>query len=215
MEAVTLQAAPRLLPVPHRQSSLETIRETDGGSDTTLDPEGEAVSTEEADRILAFSLPTVRGISQGDVPSEVLEVCRSITYAYAERLASIIDNFHQLTMSTPRQNQGGAGGSPAGSSGYYSAGSQNPSQQQKNTGRGSRKQGPNKKRRLDDNGNDDDEEEYGSVMDDSRDPVDESCGGVKLRCIFRARNPMRFNVRDHTSCAMTMFTGKHKFSDLR
>ncbi|KAK3988765.1 hypothetical protein QBC44DRAFT_328866 [Cladorrhinum sp. PSN332] len=213
MEAVSLQSGRPT--VPHRQSSLETIKETDDASDVTLEAEGDAVSTEEADRILAFSLPTVRGISRSDVPSEILEVCRSITYAYAERLASIVDNFQDLSMSAPVDHQG-SGGTPNSSySSGYSGRRQSSSQSEKTAGKGNRKQGPNKRRRIEDEGNDDDEEEYGSVMDDTRDPGDEPATNVKLRCIFRARNPTRFNVRDHTSCAMTMFTGKHRFSDLR
>ncbi|KAH8879331.1 hypothetical protein GQ53DRAFT_849727 [Thozetella sp. PMI_491] len=36
--------------------------------------------------------------------------------------------------------------------------------------------------------------------------------GLQLRCVFRARNPIKFNVRDHYSCAMTYF---RSFSDLR
>ncbi|KAK4164771.1 hypothetical protein QBC43DRAFT_317433 [Cladorrhinum sp. PSN259] len=213
MEAVNLHKGRPT--VPHRQSSLETIKETNDAPDSPGEVDGDAVSTEEADRILAFSLPTVRGISSNDVPVEVLEVCRSITYAYAERLASIVDNFQDLYMSAPADHQG-AGGTPSstGSSGYP-GGRQSSSQPEKTTGRGNRKQGPNKRRRVEDDGGDEDEEEYGSVMDDTRDPGDEPATNVKLRCIFRARNPTRFNVRDHTSCAMTMFTGKHRFSDLR
>ncbi|KAK4225306.1 hypothetical protein QBC38DRAFT_483382 [Podospora fimiseda] len=215
MEAVTLQ--PCRPQIPHRQSSLETIKETDDASDVTLEAEGDAVSTEEADRILAFSLPTVRGISRSDVPNEVLEVCRSITYAYAERLTSIIDNFQDLSMSAPVDHQGPGETSNNSYGSGYSGRRQSSSQPDKTTGKGNRKQGPNKRRRVEDEGNDDEEEEYGNVMDrdDTRDPGDEPSTNVKLRCIFRARNPTRFNVRDHTSCAMTMFTGKHRFSDLR
>lgn len=37
-------------------------------------------------------------------------------------------------------------------------------------------------------------------------------GNLRLSCPFRQRNPQRFNVRDHHSCAMTYFP---KFAELR
>jgi hypothetical protein len=35
---------------------------------------------------------------------------------------------------------------------------------------------------------------------------------LRLSCPYRKRNPNRFNVRDHHSCAMTYFP---KFAELR
>ncbi|KAK0736580.1 hypothetical protein B0T21DRAFT_401993 [Apiosordaria backusii] len=204
MERVSLKSA-----IVTPDSDLETVNGADCNSnDAAVESDNDTVSAEEADHILAFSLPTVRGINSSDVPKEVLEVCRSVTYAYAERIAALVDCFGDLSVAP-----GDAGATSVGSAGSLSQ-RQSSTQSDKPTGKGKGRPNQNKKRRLSDEENDeDDEEESGSIVEDTKEPGEErNVGGAKLRCIFRARNPTRFNVRDHTSCAMTMFT---KFSDLR
>ncbi|KAK4184227.1 hypothetical protein QBC35DRAFT_535157 [Podospora australis] len=235
MEAVTLERTSSLpayisptQPIQHYfqpVSNLETIRETEDASEVVLDADTdtdtEAVSTEEADQILAFSLPTVRGINSTDVPQEVLEVCRSVTYAYAERIAALIDGFQDLSVATTDEGSARTctnSGNSRNNTQRQSSSSTSPQDTTgKGNGKGRGKPNRNKKRRLDDTrDNEDDEEDDSGDVVGGGDPGDNSedlnTGGAKLRCIFRARNPSRFNVRDHTSCAMTMFT---KFSDLR
>ncbi|KAK0663496.1 hypothetical protein QBC41DRAFT_329127 [Cercophora samala] len=185
------------------------LNEVDYQTDATVEPDNDTVAAEEADHILQFSLPTLRGINSSDVPAEVLEVCKGVTYAYAERIAAIVDSFEDLS--------GVLGEADIPSSGSVGCPSQRQSSSQladKSTGKGKAKLNPNKKRRLTDEENDEDgEDDSGSIMGDLKDLGEErNLTASKLRCIFRARNPTRFNVRDHTSCAMTMFT---KFSDLR
>lgn len=197
------------LMLPAEPTELEQdMNDVDYHSEVTAGPDNDAVTVEEADHILSFSLPTLRGINSSDVPREILEACKVITYAYAEQIAAIVDSFEdflQAPVETDIPSSGAAGTLP-----------QRPSSSQidKSTGKGKEKPKANKKRRLSDEENDqDDEEESGSIMGDPRDSGEEhNSTASKLRCIFRARNPSRFNVRDHTSCAMTMFT---KFSDLR
>ncbi len=75
----------------------------------------------------------------------------------------------------------------------------------------------NGKRKKDEKDSDD-PDEYGSgqgsgslpVKKAKPNPRDEE--NLRLSCPFRKRNPHRFNVRDHHSCAMTYFP---KFSELR
>ncbi|KAK4653352.1 LOW QUALITY PROTEIN: hypothetical protein QC762_512530 [Podospora pseudocomata] len=196
------------LMLPAEPTELEQdMNDVDYHSEVTAGPDNDAVTVEEADHIL-ICLPTLRGINSSDVPREILEACKVITYAYAEQIAAIVDSFEdflQAPVETDIPSSGAAGTLP-----------QRPSSSQidKSTGKGKEKPKANKKRRLSDEENDqDDEEESGSIMGDPRDSGEErNSTASKLRCIFRARNPSRFNVRDHTSCAMTMFT---KFSDLR
>ncbi|KAK4664638.1 uncharacterized protein QC763_512530 [Podospora pseudopauciseta] len=197
------------LMLPAEPTELEQdMNDVDYHSEVTAGPDNDAVTVEEADHILSFSLPTLRGINSSDVPREILEACKGITYAYAEQIAAIVDSFEdflQAPVETDIPSSRAAGTLP-----------QRPSSSQidKSTGKGKEKPKANKKRKLSDEENDqDDEEESGSIMGDPRDSGEErNSTASKLRCIFRARNPSRFNVRDHTSCAMTMFT---KFSDLR
>ncbi|KAK4195702.1 hypothetical protein QBC40DRAFT_352336 [Triangularia verruculosa] len=182
----------------------DDLVERDADSDTT------GVSGEETDHILGFSLPILRGINSHDVPQAVFEICRSVTHEYAERIASIVDYFGDLSGAPSDAGNPSTGPGSAGGLLY-----RHPSiQSDKSTEKAKGKPKPNKKRKLSDEENDeDDEDESGSIMGDPKDSGEgRGSGGAKLRCIFRARNPARFNVRDHTSCAMTMFT---KFSDLR
>ncbi|KAK4174471.1 hypothetical protein QBC36DRAFT_333599 [Triangularia setosa] len=203
IEAISLES-----PTGSLESDLD-MDDTDYNTDVIVEPDNDTVSVEEADHILRFSLPTVRGVNSNEVPPEVFEVCRSVTYAYAERIAAIVDCFGDLSVAP-----GDAGSPSAGLTGNLPQRQSSAQSSEKSTEKGKGRPKPNKKRRLSDKENeDDDEEESGSIMGDPRDSGEERVpSGAKLRCIFRARNPIRFNVRDHTSCAMTMFT---KFSDLR
>ncbi|KAH8899904.1 hypothetical protein GQ53DRAFT_740911, partial [Thozetella sp. PMI_491] len=175
------------------------------------------------DRVMGFSLPVAVGINAEDLTREAIARCRDATARYISLLSGIVEQsinppssrqavVHPPTINEPAEqptDQSDPSGSGASSSGgaFSRANSQSSSDR---AGRGK----PSRKRRKSSTGRDNDNE------DDEDLDVDGSCAsrqkrtnaGLRLRCVFRARNPIKFNVRDHYSCAMSYFSS---FADLR
>lgn len=181
---------------------------SDGATDE--EPLSPAVSTgssydsaaDDTDRILNYVLQLVYGADLEDLPGLPLGACRSLVAQFVSELGSAVDEgYHKASpsSSTPVQEQhpGGAGGIPGASSGG---------------GAGSGK----RKASLDDF------EWSAEDMAGGDNGADSAASSKKTRsaaserlqisCPFRKRNPTRFNVRSHHSCALTSFP---KLSELR
>ncbi|KAK3368716.1 hypothetical protein B0H63DRAFT_565359 [Podospora didyma] len=160
----------------------------------------EDVSDAQVDKILNFSLRTVLGVGLADLGSARRELGRSLTLRFAETLAGLVESiaipedFDQYPTSSNTRT----------SSGEDFRGEE-PRRPEKSAGK--------RKRASDPEGN----LQQGSgdgceIATASASATKRQRPTLRIRCPYRARNPHRFNVRDHQGCAMTYFS---YMSDLR
>ncbi|KAF4504488.1 hypothetical protein G6O67_007936 [Ophiocordyceps sinensis] len=182
-------------PRQRQRDSLLTVTRSDTSSVASDD-----ISQDDADIVLDYTLQMAYGIELEDT-SAPTDVLRPIVAKFISDLGQHIwqaappeahasQTMVSSSSSTPFQSGGGGGG------------------------HGSNFDGKRKKQAGGDDGDHEFSDGEGSGFGSSKrakpSPRDEEA--LRLSCPFRKRNPHRFNVRDHHSCAMTYFP---KFAELR
>lgn len=178
----------------------------DTASPRTLICDTSSVATDEgpgsdADTLLTYALQLVYGV---DVPEREpqLSNLRRMSARYIHELGDAI--WQSPAVDNDQPNSQGT---------EYSSSTSSPTEDRRGSQSGSSQSG-SKRKQGDGPGDDGQGSGQGSgfmpikkakhnVRDDSN---------LRLSCPFRKRNPHRFNVRDHHSCAMTYFP---KFAELR
>ncbi|KAF4983711.1 hypothetical protein FZEAL_927 [Fusarium zealandicum] len=158
--------------------------------------DSEEVSPEDANLVLSYALQLIYGVDL-DETSISQEKVQSLVSSFTQDISQHIwqapsDGQLSHTTSTPSSSstpsQEGLGGDRRG---------------------GKRK----KQARRDDEGDEFSDGEGSGYLTTKRPrPNPKEDENLRLSCPFRKRNPHRFNVRDHHSCAMTYFP---KFAELR
>lgn len=157
--------------------------------------DSEEVSQEDANSVLNYALQVIYGVDLNDVSipqDKVQSLVSNFTQDISQHIwQSASDGQLSHTMST-------------------SSSSSTPSQD----ANGDRRGGKRKKqgRREEDGDEFSDGEGSGYLPTKRSRPNPKEDENLRLSCPFRKRNPHRFNVRDHHSCAMTYFP---KFAELR
>lgn len=177
--------------------SLHSTTDDDSDDNNTIIQD---VSEGEVDRILTFTLRSTYGIELADLgQSSRRDLCRNLTLEYAETLADLVENATESPGidSVPSANE-------VTEQGHHSAtGEENRGNEA--TSLDLRQSEWNS--RLGQSNEDSLEVLVASTA--KKRPFRED---MRLRCPFRARNQIRFNVRDHQGCALTSFPS---MSDLR
>ncbi|EWZ81955.1 hypothetical protein FOWG_14371 [Fusarium oxysporum f. sp. lycopersici MN25] len=176
---------------------LTPTTESHHADDVSNDDEddSEDVSQEDANSVLNYALQVIYGVDLNDVSipqDKVQSLVSNFTQDIGQHIwQSASDGQLSHTMST-------------------SSSSSTPSQD----ANGDRRGGKRKKqgRREDDGEEFSDGEGSGYLPTKRSRPNPKEDENLRLSCPFRKRNPHRFNVRDHHSCAMTYFP---KFAELR
>lgn len=165
-------------------------------SDTTS-VASDDISQGDADIVLDYTLQLAYGIEleESPLPAEALRPL----------VAKFINDLGQHIWQAPSEAQNTQTTFSSNSSTPFQGG---------DGGDGSNLYGKRKKQAGGDDGGDDLSEGEGSGFGSAKrakpSPREEET--LRLSCPFRKRNPHRFNVRDHHSCAMTYFP---KFAELR
>ncbi|KAF4446901.1 hypothetical protein F53441_9532 [Fusarium austroafricanum] len=159
-----------------------------------VDEDDEDVSPEDANSVLNYALQVIYGVDLTDV-SIPQDKVQSLVSKFSQDISphiwqSASDGQLSHTMST-------------------SSSSSTPSQDANGSRGGKRKK---LGKREDDGDEFSDGEGSGFVSVKRSRPNPKEDENLRLSCPFRKRNPHRFNVRDHHSCAMTYFP---KFAELR
>lgn len=154
----------------------------------------EDVSPEDAESILLYTMQLVYGI---ELPEDAL--------AQEQLKQATISFIHQLSPYV-WQSQGSTDGSWQGD-GSAASSNTSPGSSGGSSGRG-KKHGRN----GDDEAYSPDERGSSSQSAKRTKKTSKEDENLRLSCPYRKRNPFRFNVRDHHSCAMTYFP---KFAELR
>ena len=188
-------------------SAIVDAEEADDDTDTIVSDEG---SVDDADRILALSLPVVLGMDVEDIPNETVQLCRVATSNYAAVITRIVEecvnSAHKEGPAVAPSDTSEAGTRPPTNRNDSTANQRAPSAK-------GRTNINKRRRRSSDDMIDEDEEEEEDFLDGNGSARQKRTNtGLRLRCVFRARNPIKFNVRDHYSCAMSYFSC---FADLR
>ncbi|KAM5374789.1 hypothetical protein ACJZ2D_006283 [Fusarium nematophilum] len=156
----------------------------------------EVVSPEDASLVLSYALQLIYGVDLAET---------SISQEKVQRLVSnFAQDISEHIWQTPSDGQ---------LSHTMSTSSSSSTPSQEGLG-GDRRGGKRKKqpRREDDGDEFSDGEGSGYIPTKRSRPNPKDDENLRLSCPFRKRNPHRFNVRDHHSCAMTYFP---KFAELR
>ncbi|KIE01678.1 zinc finger domain-containing protein, partial [Metarhizium majus ARSEF 297] len=166
-------------------------------SDISFNTFGDTVSSDDADGILDYTLQLVYGIelSEAQAPSGALH----------QVVSKFVQELGQHIWQAPLDGQSSQTMSGSSSSTTPSTGA---------GGDGSHSFGKRKKQSNGEDGGEDltDGEGSGYIPSKRIKPSPKEDENLRLSCPYRKRNPHRFNVRDHHSCAMTYFP---KFAELR
>ncbi|KAF4333923.1 hypothetical protein FBEOM_12255 [Fusarium beomiforme] len=168
---------------------------TDDVSNDEEEDDSEDVSQEDANSVLNYALQVIYGVDLNDVSipqDKVQSLVSNFTQDISQHIwQSASDGQLSHTMST-------------------SSSSSTPSQDANGDRRGGKRKKQGK--REDDGDEFSDGEGSGYMPTKRARPNPREDENLRLSCPFRKRNPHRFNVRDHHSCAMTYFP---KFAELR
>lgn len=162
-------------------------------------------SNEEADAVLDYVLQVTYGVEldEVNVPASFL---RHFVFRFIQDIGRFAFTGFPLTTTqlTHTTSTSSNGSVPAARRSGSGQGSQN----------GKRKKGDASRLEGDDDGDDltDDDGDSSVPFKRARPTPREVEENLRLSCPFRKRNPHRFNVREHHSCAMTYFP---KFAELR
>ncbi|KAK1953519.1 hypothetical protein LY78DRAFT_697821 [Colletotrichum sublineola] len=161
-------------------------------------------SEEEADAVLDYVLQVTYGVELDEVnmPPSFL---RQFALKFMQEIGRLaFSGFPVATQLTHTTSTSSNGSMPLAMRSGSERGSQN----------GKRKKGETGRLDGGDDGDDptDDEGDSSAPFKRARPTPREVEENLRLSCPFRKRNPHRFNVREHHSCAMTYFP---KFSELR
>jgi hypothetical protein len=171
-------------------------------SDSDETVSNETTPTEDVTtRILAYSLDVAFGLSANDI-SPVPTACRSIVKNFISDLAWAVE--HDIGQrQVPTYASGDMNRLPTNASTSSTA-----------TGSSQRSSAHSDKgKRKSRGGNDNDEDGDDECDDDAkkrREPGPSKRpkleASFRMSCPYRKKNPLRFNVRDHRLCALTVFT---------
>lgn len=177
---------------------------------------------EDVESILDFTLQLVYGVDTDSAAVPPTQ-SRDLVQRFIRELGQSI--WHNNT--TPQDTGGNGATSGARNSAISSTSSSTSTPAGSNGSAGNRGAGGNKRKKQtagrgnggagggdDDDGNDASDDNGDGFVPIKRvrpNPRDDD-SNLRLSCPFRKRNPHRFNVRDHHSCAMTFFP---KFAELR
>lgn len=156
----------------------------------------EDVSVDDAESILTYTARLVYGLDIPDDP-HVRDSLHKLTASFVHQLSPHMWQSHGGSSSTDGSWQGDLSGSSSNTSPSSSGGD----------GKGKKHS-----RSTDDSNSQDGSGGSGSVQSKRAKKSAGEDENIRLSCPFRKRNPYRFNVRDHHSCAMTYFP---KFAELR
>ncbi|KAI6780670.1 uncharacterized protein J7T54_001174 [Emericellopsis cladophorae] len=155
-------------------------------------------SVDDTDKILDYNLQMTQGVdleeSSLDIP-KTRHIARSLVRQLGQTM-----------------HHSGSNGQDQNEMGFFNSTSSTPGNSGWSHRDGKRKNQPGGGKG--DDGRDDfnEGEDYGSLQAKKSKPNPQEEKPLRLSCPFRKRNPNRFNVRDHHSCAMTYFP---KFAELR
>ncbi|KAI5459662.1 hypothetical protein BGZ63DRAFT_359500 [Mariannaea sp. PMI_226] len=165
------------------------------GSSTTSDD----VSHDDADLLLGYTLQLIYGVDMNDA-----SISSSTAHSLVANFIQDIDKHVWKSQSDIQMSQA------------FSTSSSSSTPSQERLGGGDRRNGKRKKQgKREEDGDEfsDGEGEGSGFLPTKRArPNPREDENLRLSCPFRKRNPHRFNVRDHHSCAMTYFP---KFAELR
>ncbi|OAR01619.1 hypothetical protein LLEC1_00451 [Akanthomyces lecanii] len=181
--------------------------EVDANSPGTLICDASSVATDEAagsdaDTLLTYTLQLVYGI---DAPEQEPQLgnLRRLSARYIRLLGDAI--------SQPISSDGEQ---PSSQGNSYPSNTPSPLNNGRRGSQSGSSQASSKRKQEGDPGEDGQENGQGSgflPVKKAKHAMRDD-GSLRLSCPFRKRNPQRFNVRDHHSCAMTYFP---KFAELR
>ncbi|KAH9225492.1 hypothetical protein K456DRAFT_59449 [Colletotrichum gloeosporioides 23] len=199
--------SPRAEPVPERP--LNGRLSFDSGSERLsrawepVTPTPIDFSNEEADAVLNYVLQVTYGVELDEVnmPPPFL---RQFVFRFIQDIGRVAFSGLPVTQLTHTTSTSSNGSVPLARRSGSGRGSQN----------GKRKKGDTGRIDGDEDGDDltDDDGDLGVPFKRARPSPREADENLRLSCPFRKRNPHRFNVREHHSCAMTYFP---KFAELR
>ncbi|TEA15636.1 hypothetical protein C8034_v001484 [Colletotrichum sidae] len=160
-------------------------------------------SNDEADAILDYVLQVTYGVELDEVnmPPSFL---RQFVFRFIQEMGRFAFGGFPMTQLAHTQSTSSNGSAPLARRSGSNRGSHN----------GKRKKGDAGRADGDDDGDDmtEDEGDANMPFKRARPSPREAEENLRLSCPFRKRNPYRFNVREHHSCAMTYFP---KFAELR
>ncbi|TQV99016.1 zinc finger domain-containing protein [Cordyceps javanica] len=182
--------------------------QADAASPRTLICDASSVTTDEApesdaDTLLSYTLQLVYGIDTQDQEPHIRHL-RRLTAKYIREVGDSI--WHSPAAD---------GEQPHSQGNSYSSSTPSPTENGRRGSQSGHSQSSSKRKPDDGAGGDGSQ---GSGQGSGLVPVKKARQGIRdegnlrLSCPFRKRNPSRFNVRDHHSCAMTYFP---KFAELR
>jgi hypothetical protein len=168
----------------------------DGGTIT------DDVSKKDVDYIADLALRAVAGVETRHWPAHEAR-CRILTHRYLDEMATLADAIMDSDdTEVPQDHDGADLGSSATNTQLGAPRARGPPNAN----------APRKRKRRGSNEQDDSPGRGKVQLDVEGHQGKQKKPDVKLSCPYRARNPIRFNVRDAHSCAMTYFSN---FSDLR
>ncbi|CEJ79847.1 hypothetical protein VHEMI00062 [[Torrubiella] hemipterigena] len=180
-------------PSGRSSNGTEVLETTESASPwETGSANSEDVSVDDAESILTYTTRLVYGLDIPDDP-HVRAALHKLTSSFVHQLSPHMWQSHGS--STDGSWQGDLSGSSSNTSPCSSGGD---------------RKGKKHSRSGDDNSQDGGG--AGSVQSKRAKKNGGEDENIRLSCPFRKRNPYRFNVRDHHSCAMTYFP---KFAELR
>ncbi|KAJ6784783.1 hypothetical protein PWT90_06232 [Aphanocladium album] len=187
-------------------SEGDVSEQADTASPRTLIFDTHSVATEEgpgsdADTLLTYTLQLVYGVDTPEHEPQLSNL-RRMSARYIRELGDAI--WQSPAVDNEQPNSQGT---------EYSSNTSSPTDDRRSSQSGSSQSGS--KRKQDDVPGDEGQGSgqgsgFGRVKKAKLGSRDD--GNLRLSCPFRKRNPQRFNVRDHHSCAMTYFP---KFAELR
>lgn len=157
--------------------------------------ESEDVTPEDANLVLNYALQVIYGVDLND------------TSIRQDKVKSLVSNFAQDISQHMWQS---ASDGQLSHTMSMSSSSSTPSQDASNGDRRGKRKKQGKREDDGDEFSDGEGSGFLPVKRSRPNPKDDE--NLRLSCPFRKRNPHRFNVRDHHSCAMTYFP---KFAELR
>ncbi|KAL2759911.1 hypothetical protein ACRALDRAFT_1079156 [Sodiomyces alcalophilus JCM 7366] len=167
-------------------------------------------SNEEVDDVLNYVLQAVYGVELNEVTSPPA-LLRHFAGRFIQDVGRTVFRWSPLPQRTHTTSTSSEGSSTTAAASRGTV-SRRGSQQQQQQGGKRKKAGPG--RWGNEEGDDMGEEEGdpGVPFKRARQALKEPDEVLRLSCPFRKKNPARFNVREHHSCAMTYFP---KFAELR
>lgn len=180
-------------PVPEKPGDDNSLQKWETSSTVS-----DEFSPEDTDRVLDYVLQVAYGMDLHDA-SVSSAVPRQLVYRFIQEVGQLIWHAPSNPQSTNVKSTSSSSSTPS---------------QRGGSGEDSQRGGKRKKlgRNEEEGDGYSDGEGSGYLPVKRPRPNPKEDDNIRLSCPFRKRNPRRFNVRDHHSCAMTYFP---KFAELR